>query len=250
MYNSDMKYHNKRFGFTLAEVLITLGVIGVVAALTMPSIINDIRNKQLHTAFKAAYSIFSQAMINMREEEGTGLRKAFATYDLSLHAYPRAEEFYQKFYAYSKLQVIGECKYSGKIRNFNKTADAYTSWAGKPSSGKESFDDLLSNGMCSSILINAGQINVAVDVNGTRGPNQLGHDIFYFKVDDNDALQPQKMSREYTDEELEDEQFSFVSGAPCSYTSKQQGNGCGCAYYALIDQAPNDPSKSYWESLP
>ena len=34
-YNSDMLYH-RRFGFTLAEVLITLGIVGVVAALTLP----------------------------------------------------------------------------------------------------------------------------------------------------------------------------------------------------------------------
>ena len=33
-------------GFTLAEVLITLGIIGVVAALTLPSLITNYRKKQ------------------------------------------------------------------------------------------------------------------------------------------------------------------------------------------------------------
>ena len=32
--------------------------------------------------------------------------------------------------------------------------------------------------------------------------------------------------------------------------SKQQGNGVGCAGYALIDRNPDNPSKGYWESLP
>lgn len=35
------------YGFTMAEVLITLGVIGIVAAMTLPAVINNSRNKQL-----------------------------------------------------------------------------------------------------------------------------------------------------------------------------------------------------------
>ena len=39
-------------GFTLAEVLITLGIIGVVAAMTLPSLIQERQNKVLETQFK------------------------------------------------------------------------------------------------------------------------------------------------------------------------------------------------------
>ena len=241
--------NTRRAAFTLAEVLITLGIIGVVAAMTMPTLINKTQNKQLETAFKVAYSTFSQAVINMREEEGPGLRKSYATYDDTL-TYPRADEFYEKFYKYSKLNVIGECNYTGKFMNYNRTAEAYTSWSGVPSSAREGFPDALSNGMCSSILINALEINISVDVNGTKGPNQLGHDIFYFYIDDNDMLKPRKMSKLYSEEELEDMQYAFNRGTPCSMQSKQQGNGVGCAGYALIDRNPDDPSKGYWESLP
>ena len=53
----------KRFGFTLAEVLITLAIIGVVAALTMPSLINNTQGAQFKTAFKKAMSIMSQAVV-------------------------------------------------------------------------------------------------------------------------------------------------------------------------------------------
>ena len=40
---------SRKVAFTLAEVLITLGIIGVVAALTLPSVINNFREKQLET---------------------------------------------------------------------------------------------------------------------------------------------------------------------------------------------------------
>ena len=46
--------------FTLAEVLITLGIIGVVAAMTLPSLINNIQSKQLEAGLKKQYSIISQ----------------------------------------------------------------------------------------------------------------------------------------------------------------------------------------------
>ena len=53
---SGSKTHTKlplkregKCAFTLAEVLITLGIIGVVAALTLPSVINNFREKQLET---------------------------------------------------------------------------------------------------------------------------------------------------------------------------------------------------------
>ena len=52
----------KRFGFTLAEVLITLGIIGVVAAMTMPTLMNQTNGAQYRTAYKKALSAISQAV--------------------------------------------------------------------------------------------------------------------------------------------------------------------------------------------
>ena len=49
-------------GFTLAEVLITLAIIGVVAALTIPSVIVKTQQQEFKTAAKKAYSVLSQAV--------------------------------------------------------------------------------------------------------------------------------------------------------------------------------------------
>ena len=50
-------------GFTLAEVLITLGIIGVVAAMTMPTLLNSTQGAQYRTAYKKALSVLSQAIV-------------------------------------------------------------------------------------------------------------------------------------------------------------------------------------------
>ena len=55
-------YVKRRFAFTLAEVLITLGIIGVVAAMTLPTLIQDYRNKVVESRLKKFYSTFNQAI--------------------------------------------------------------------------------------------------------------------------------------------------------------------------------------------
>ena len=60
--------------FTLAEVLITLGIIGVVAAMTMPTLINSTQGAQYKTAYKKALSVMSQAVV---------MNIALEDYDLS-----------------------------------------------------------------------------------------------------------------------------------------------------------------------
>jgi len=54
-------YIYKKKAFTLAEVLITLGIIGVVAALTMPSLIANYKKRVLTTRIKRFYSCYTQA---------------------------------------------------------------------------------------------------------------------------------------------------------------------------------------------
>jgi len=51
----------KRFGFTLAEVLITLGIIGVVAAMTIPTLIANTNGAKFRAQFKKTLSTLNQA---------------------------------------------------------------------------------------------------------------------------------------------------------------------------------------------
>lgn len=59
--------------FTLAEVLITLGIIGVVAALTIPTLMNSASNIQYYTGLRKAQSILEQANMALIGENGSML---------------------------------------------------------------------------------------------------------------------------------------------------------------------------------
>ena len=61
----------KRLGFTLAEVLITLGIIGVVAAMTIPVIIDKYQEQATITKFKKAYKTIQDALAMAQIEEDT-----------------------------------------------------------------------------------------------------------------------------------------------------------------------------------
>lgn len=236
----------------MSEVLITLGIIGVVAALTMPAVLNKTNKKELQTAFQSAYSILNQAVLYVKEEDGGALNNTYVHYDEESKTFIYQDILQNKMY--SQLKVAGTCKYKNSIKNYNKTSSAYVDW------GTTKPDKLLANGMCFSTRINGGMINLSIDINGTKNPNTLGHDIFYFGIDAKDNLIPRKMSKLYTEEELENipenpdssvpDAGKQQSGYPCSIKSKQKGNGLGCAYYALINQNPDDSSKTYWDSLP
>ena len=61
----------KKIGFTLAEVLITLGIIGVVAAMTIPTLVSKSQQRQHVIAWRKAYSSLAQAVRLMQADEAT-----------------------------------------------------------------------------------------------------------------------------------------------------------------------------------
>ncbi|PWL80563.1 hypothetical protein DBY21_01440 [Candidatus Gastranaerophilales bacterium] len=241
----------KKHAFTLAEVLITLGIIGIVAAMTLPSLINNQRNKALQTALKKAYSRHSEALMLVKAEAGVdNLFKEFVIFDKNRGGYYRKNEFFNMYR--SKLKIIGKCKYKRRIRNYSNTEDAYIDIGGTATPMT-----LLSDGSCMDLVLNGGNLGITFDINGAdKGPNRLGHDVFTFHINKNGMWEPVKMSKLYTADELEEIKDEHTEagisqlGYPCSIKSKQKGNGMGCAWYALNDINPDDSAERYWENLP
>ena len=63
-------YNFKFRGFTLAEVLITLGIIGIVAAMTIPGLVTNYKVKVLESKFKKADAVLQQALLATANEIG------------------------------------------------------------------------------------------------------------------------------------------------------------------------------------
>ncbi len=64
------RFQDDRHAFTLAEVLITIGIIGVVAAMTIPTLIGKYQKKVTVTQLQKAYTDISNAIIAAQVEHG------------------------------------------------------------------------------------------------------------------------------------------------------------------------------------
>lgn len=102
-YNSYMRNYSLIRGFTLAEVLITLAIIGIVAALTIPNLVQQYRKKSLETGLVKFYSTFNEAFKLSSVENGD--ESQWTNYSTDSCA------FYEKYLAnYLKVQKY-ECGY-------------------------------------------------------------------------------------------------------------------------------------------
>ena len=218
---------HKKVAFTLAEVLITLGIIGVVAAMTMPALIANHKQKELETGLKKAYSVAQQALLLMSADRGDVV-PAFSS-----------REFQAEYIKYFKDPVdCGFYNRNGVCGDFNNT---YKDYSGKTSITNQYIDDgqfVLPDGM-NVYIQNEGankertaNIYISIDVNGAKKrPNKWGHDLFTFQLMSDGKLMP--MGIEGTD---------FYE-KECSRTTASNKNGIGCTYEAI-----NNPS--YFKSLP
>lgn len=161
-------------GFTLAEVLLTLAIIGIVAALTIPSLITKIQDQQYHTAWKKSYSQFSNAYADyLNDINGTGL-DASPDLDGSINA---IRPYFKTIKSCNWANQI-ECWHpAGEVKHLDGTPGLNPSIAGmvladgtRVSLRNHGWGDCTGyGGACSHLVI---------DVNGAKGPNIVGKDIY------------------------------------------------------------------------
>ena len=182
------KWRNKN-AFTLAEVLITLGIIGVVAAMTLPTVINTIQDKQFKAAFKKEYSAISQAMLSVYANENT-VYEQVEWQNMAVYVCKVAKQLKT---VKSGLKCNDILAAKGPISDLVKlwqpnVISWYNSnynkiqWYNKQKQKMESnsafhaFTFALPDGA----VINFNSVNqIFIDVNGFKKPNTIGKDIFY-----------------------------------------------------------------------
>lgn len=172
----------------MAEVLITLGIIGIVAAMTLPSIIAKAQQKVLVQQFKKMYTNIQNTINLINTENGA----PFECYNTGFGGYhlTECEVFWDKFM--SKYQVLQTCEkfdYDCRPRYKNKSqvlADGGELLNGACSMDIDSYStfNYLSDGSMLIIPRAGGAHNVffAIDVNGAKEPNRWGYDLFYITL--------------------------------------------------------------------
>lgn len=169
--------------FTLAEVLTVLGIIGVVAAMTIPTLIQNVQQNQWKEAWKKQYSVISQAYALIKEEEGGDLSQYFdATQDSS--ALPLLAKMSDK------ISVLKSCQYFSYVCGFNASTPSALLTSNtqyKTLSGDYiNYHNLVYQQFVFKDGANFYSRNyqseyavVFVDVNGyLKNPNTLGKDMF------------------------------------------------------------------------
>lgn len=168
--------------FTLAEVLITLGIIGVVAAMTMPTLIQNHQKRSLEVATQKFYSMMSQAVRQyMADEDVDDLRNTWLASDnqddwRSPQAKASIENFITRY-----LKVVKEC-----TDNADECfAEKYKTWDNQEVSMNNFYNSyVLSDGsvVLAEHVGTYGPIALYVDVNGKKGPNKIGYDLWNMDI--------------------------------------------------------------------
>ena len=165
--------------FTLAEVIITLAIIGIIAAVTLPSLIQSYKKKVASVRVKKAYSTLTQAIklseiengpvsqwniaLSSDGTENTGLvvEKYIRPYINNLQFCDNnSDDDTQKCGAFLSVKGKGYLLPDGTTISFVAGGDSY------------SVDPLGNNFI----------LTVIIDINAGQKPNKLGYDAFYFQL--------------------------------------------------------------------
>lgn len=213
--NKNVFGQKTKKGFTLAEVLITLGIIGVVAALTMPTLIAKHNDKANIVKLKKQYSILNQAFKLSEVENG------------EIHGDLNNDDIQNAIdNIISKLSHIKYCK---------NEAGCFPDTDYKKPNG-ESWGNFGTDPYSSKVVLKDGtmivftDINgiyedekviglVIVDINGAKGPNVIGNDTFFFWFLSKSGIKPMGWN-----------------GDTYSFSAVCKDEGMGCTGWVLANE--------------
>ncbi len=170
----------KKNAFTLAEVLVTLAIVGVIAALTIPSVIFSTDEKQAVVGLKKAMLALNQAVDMARTE---------------IKFQPTPKCYIDKDGGDSDTSQCGDLfKYMKDVMHVQKYCDKDPVGGGclaefTPTESCDGWNDLgdkqgfmTADGMSYFVYSANNASIIGVDVNGFRGPNKWGFDIFSLQL--------------------------------------------------------------------
>lgn len=162
---------NKKFAFTLSEVLVTMSIIGVISALTVPTLVNNYQRKAQAVQLRKAVTEIASAIDMLITEEGKSKFSATTEYNnLDTLVSNRL-----KIIKTCSKDETGECFSNEKYNSINGGTGTTFSCAGN------SYVLAGSSAICLSKTTN-DSIKVNIDINGNQGPNIGGRDMYEFYI--------------------------------------------------------------------
>ncbi len=169
--------------FTLAEVLITLAIIGVVAALTIPTVVRNYQKTQTVAQLKKVYSALANTTNLAIANEGP-----VSDWEVGQNMTGQAAIDFSNRYLIPYLKVSKNCE-------LKTTGDCFFNFTYLNSDTQRSFGNVysrfyLNDGTLIGVAIenairadglNYRQAYLYIDINGQKKPNKYGKDLFFFK---------------------------------------------------------------------
>ena len=175
----------KKTGFTLAEVLITLGIIGVVAAMTIPTLITNYQKKQFEAQFAKTYSTIMNGFRLYLADQYCTTSVCSPIQDYYVEAL--ADENYtniDKVFS-TAFKVAKTCKGNSEIRGC--LAEKMYGIDGEEidmTTPVEPYSVVFADGSALTAVGGIyGALLLLMDTNATAGPNMYGKDMFMFVMD-------------------------------------------------------------------
>lgn len=170
---------NKK-AFTLAELLITLGVVGIVAAVTIPVLITNYQKSVTVVRLKQTYTILNEAVKKSEIVNGSveGWNDCYIE-GFNIETYNCGKLFAEK-YLTPYMNVVKRCEHastdcvSEKAYNLDGSTDTF-----RNASSAHTYNFVLSNGVVLGVWPRTNFVEIYVDINGKSSPNKRARDQFY-----------------------------------------------------------------------
>ena len=177
---------SNRKGFTLAEVLVTLGIIGVVSAMTVPSLMQNYQRQSYVTQLHKVYNEMQQAFERYKSDNNAiNLREAGMNDQTSVNNFVN-----------TYFKVVNSCLDPNEIKPCFDNPENYRKISGESADAFDNNNEDEGTGMSFTLASGASIrpwkpnnrsdltfIVAVVDVNGPKPPNIYGRDFFEMCID-------------------------------------------------------------------